>query len=350
MSLLKLALTTLTIWALSIAAAGLGDPADTLLDELAAYDPVASDTGYTAADDFAFWFTSVDGVATAVAGEGRLSDANVRFLGALLAVASSYGSDIAAPISDFFRTRAEDLNGAGTVPIQVVDYDLMATVSGAAPGQLEFSFAPRRVSAALFPVATHAIGAADAPYVIRVFSDFQCPFCANFAANIMPLVAGELLSRDDVRFELHHFPLRGIHPNANVAAEASECVAAEAGEAGFWSFHDALFAQQDRWANLPDPVATFAAIAEELSLPHENLATCLRSGEFSELVEGAYRAASEGLLLTGTPTVFLNGLKVGDYGAVENYLRLMRLSDALASAGEQEKPASEGEEGGAETP
>jgi len=90
-------------------------------------------------------------------------------------------------------------------------------------------------------------------------------------------------------------------------------------------------------------------MAEELSLPNDNLATCLRSGEFTDLVEGAYRAASEGLLLTGTPTVFLNGLKVGDYGAVDNYLRLMRLSDALTSA-VIEEPASEGEEGGVDAP
>src|SRR5690606_33245056 len=154
---------------------------------------------------------------------------------------------------------------------------------------------------------------------IRVFSDFQCPFCANFAANAMPIVESDLLVRGDVRFELHHFPLRGIHPNANVAAEASECVAAEAGEAAFWTYHDALFAQRERWAALTDPVETFVTMAQELSLPSENLGTCLRSGDYTDVVESAYRAAAEGLLLTGTPTVFLNGLKVGDYGQLENY-------------------------------
>lgn len=327
---LRYALFTLSLAVLSWALAGLGDSVDELLTDLEAYAPKPGDGGYSAADGFSFDFVSQDDVAVAVTGHGRLSDANVRFVGALLAVASGYGDDIAAPISDFFRTRAADLVGAGAVPIQVVDYDLTATVTGDAPGELEFVFEPRRVSQSLFPAATHALGPADAPYVVRVFSDFQCPFCANFVTNAMPLIERELLPRDDVRFELHHFPLRSIHPNANVAAEAAECVAAEAGEESFWVFHDELFAQQQRWANLTDPVDTFVAIAEELDLPRERLSTCLRSGEYSDVVETAYRAAAEGLMLTGTPSVFLNGLKVGDYVDLETYLRLMRLSDALA--------------------
>lgn len=323
-------LVALLLAASSAAFAGLGDPPGAIVAELSSYAPVATATGFSAADDFAFSFQSEDGVAVAVSGNGRLSDANVRFVGALLAEASGYGSDIAAPIADFFRTRAEDLNGAGPVPIQVVDYDLTATVTGETPGLLEFVFQPRRVAPALFPEAAHAIGAEDADYVVRVFSDFQCPFCANFAGNVLPTLREELLVRDDVRLELHHFPLRGIHPNANVAAEASECVAAEGGEDAFWTFHDALFEQRQRWADVADPVETFVVMAKELGLPSEDLATCLRSGVYSDVVDAAYRAAAEGLLLTGTPTVFLNGLKVGDYGSVENYLRLMRLSDALA--------------------
>lgn len=339
-AIMRTALVTLVLCAFATALAGLGDPTAVLLEDLVAYDPVAAEGGYTAADGFAFAVSSVDDIATGVTGEGRLSDANVRFLGALLAAASGYGEDLAAPIADFFRTRAAEFNGAGAVPIQVVDYSLTATISGAAPGYLEFSFEPTVVSGSLFPAAAHSLGASAAPYVIRVFSDFQCPFCANFVAQAMPIV-DELLERDDVRFELHHFPLRSIHPNANVAAEASECVAVEGGEEAFWTFHDALFEQQQRWAGLVDPVDTFATMAEELQLPHESLNSCLRSGEFSDDIEVAYRAAAEQLMLTGTPTVFLNGLKVGDYDELENYLRLMRLSDALSKAAEDDAAADE---------
>lgn len=314
------------------ALAALGDPASSLLAALASYEPAPSADGYLVANDFAFAFRSVDGVTTAVTGEGTLTDANVRFLGALLGVASGYGSDIAGPVADFFRTRASDLTGVGEVPIQVLEFDLRATVVGPAPGVLSFVFEPQVVDEALFPAGTHYRGAPDAAYVVRIFSDFQCPFCAGFVTGVMTELEDELLPRGDVRIELHHFPLRSIHPNANVAAEASECVADENGEDAFWAFHDALFAQQARWAALGDPVDTFVALADELGLDTTELGMCLRGGAFGALVDRAYRAASQGLLLTGTPTVFLNGLKVGDYSELETYLRLMRLSDALRAA------------------
>src|SRR5690606_14443343 len=97
----------------------------------------------------------------------------------------------------------------------------------------------------------------------------------------------------------------------------------------FWPFHDALFAAQAQWASLIDPVDTLVALAADQGLSTAELGACLRTGKFGDVVESAYQAASQGLLLTGTPTVFLNGLKVGDYSEPESYLRLRRLSDAL---------------------
>lgn len=329
MSPLRTAFAALLLLASPLALAALGDAPADIVAAVSAYEPARSDDGFVAANDFQFSIAAEEGVATAVSGEAALTDANVRFLGALLGAASGYGNDIAGPIADFFRTRAVDLVGAGEVPIQVLEFDLKATVAGPAPGVLSFVFEPQRVDETLFPAATHVIGSPTASYVVRVFSDFQCPFCANFVATVMPELRQSLLARDDVRFELHHFPLRSIHPNANVAAEATECVAAENGAAAFWSFHDALFAQQSRWSSLSDPVDTFVAVAAEQGLDTSALGACLRTGEFSAVVERAYTAASQSLLLTGTPTVFLNGLKVGDYSDVATYLRLMRLSDAL---------------------
>src|SRR5690606_24280302 len=292
---LRTALTTLLVVIASSAFAALGDPPSDIVTALASYEPQPVDDGFRAANDFAFELHSVDGVAIAVSGEATLTDANVRFLGALLGAASGYGVDIAGPIADFFRTRSADLIGAGEVPIQVLEFDLSATVVGPAPGVLSFRFEPQTIDESLFPKTGHLLGSPDADYVVRVFSDFQCPFCARFSATVLPLLNEELLVRSDVRFELHHFPLRSIHPNASVAAEAAECVADENGGEAFWSFHDALFEQQSRWSGLVDPVDTFIALAEEQGLETEGLGACLRSGAFSAVVDAAYTAASQGL-------------------------------------------------------
>ncbi|MFO7544684.1 MAG: DsbA family protein [Trueperaceae bacterium] len=315
-----------------IAFAQLGDDPDGLMAGLAGYAPTGVQDGYVAANDFHFTLTISEGVAIAVEGTGALTDANVRFLGALIGAASGYGDGISGPVADFFRTNGADLAGRGEVPIEVMEYVMFVDVSGDPPGDVVVRFEPQRIDPERFPEAAHAIGPDDARYVVREFSDFQCPFCARYALEILPYVRDALLARGDVRFELHHYPLKSIHPNAVVAAEASECVAEEGGEDAFWSFHDALFEQQAEWSQVPDPVDTFVAMASELELPTTALATCLRTGRHGDLVETAYQVASRELMLTGTPTVFVNGLKLGDYGDVDTYLRLMRLGDAIDTA------------------
>ncbi len=338
---LLLALTAGLAFVLAPAAAAqIGDAPESVLERLEDYAPVATEEGgFTVASGFTFRVHDEDGVTVAVSGEGEMHDANVRFLGALIGAASGYGPEIAGPVSDFFRSRASDLRGAGEVPIEVVEYLMYVDLTDADPAQVSVRFEPQVVSEELFGTPAHVLGPDDARYVVRQFTDLQCPFCATFAQEGLPLIENELLPRGDVRFELYHFPLKSIHPNAVVAAEANECVAeearhvggAEAGEAAFWTFHDALFERQQTWARLGDPIEEFVAIADEAGLPSEGLAMCLRSGRFTGQIEASYRNAVEDLRLTGTPTVFVGGLKVGNYRSLEEYERLMRLSDALAS-------------------
>ncbi|MBX3144023.1 MAG: thioredoxin domain-containing protein [Trueperaceae bacterium] len=327
----------LCFWLLmsGVAFAALGNAPGQLLSQLAPYSPQESEAGYVAADGFEFDLEVSGGAVVAVSGKAELTEANLTFLGALVGAASGYGEGIAAPVADFFRARAGELIGGGILPIQVLEYDLRAGVEAAAPGRgpvLSFRFEPQVVDDVVFPSAAHAIGPADAPYVVRVFSDFQCPFCRQFVLEVQPNIEALLLSRGDVRLEFHHFPLNSIHPNATPAAEAAECAAHVAGEEGFWKFHDLLFERQPTWSRVIDPSAAFAGIAETAGIDAAAFGACLGSGQFADLVETAYRAAGEALMLTGTPTVFLNGLKLGDYSSLGEYARLMRLSDAIQAA------------------
>lgn len=330
----------LLLWlTLPLALAQIGEAPSTITDSLAGYAPVMTQDGaYSAANDFQFSVQAVDGVTIGVSGQGALNDANMRFLGALVGAASGYGDGIAGPVADFFRSRSSDLVGAGEVPIEVIEYLMYVTVEEGSPASVAIRFQPDVTDEALFGPPAHVLGPPDARYVVREFTDLQCPYCAAFAAEGMPVVQ-QLLERGDVRFELFHFPLKSIHPNATAAAEAAECVADEAaanggaaaGEEAFWGYQDALFLQQSRWSGLPDPVDTFVAIATEAGLPAEGMALCVRSGRFTDQIEASYVNAVEDLRLTGTPTVFVGGLKLGDYRNVDGFLRLMRLADALAA-------------------
>lgn len=331
-----------------VALAQIGEPPTTILAALEDYQltPAEDGAGFVTASGFEFGVLASEGVAVEVNGAGLLTDANVRFLGAMVGAATGYGEGIAAPVADFFRTRASELVGVGEVAVEVMEYLMYVDVSAGVIPEATVRFVAQYVDADRFGSPAHVLGPADAQHVVRLFTDLQCPYCAQFEAVGMPVVQNELLPRGDVRLELYHFPLKSIHPNATVAAEASECMAAlarervdfVAGEDAFWTFQNALFTNQDSWASRPDPLPLFIGIAEDAGLSTEGLSECVRSGRYGAVVEESYRVAAQDLRLTGTPTVFLDGLKVGDYRDLNDYLRLMRLSSALAGEAEPVHP------------
>ena len=80
-------------------------------------------------------------------------------------------------------------------------------------------------------------GDEDAPITLVEFSDFECPFCARAHGTFERLVA----ERDDIAWVYRHLPLESIHPNAEPAARASECIAELEGNDAFWNFADTVF-------------------------------------------------------------------------------------------------------------
>jgi protein-disulfide isomerase len=85
-------------------------------------------------------------------------------------------------------------------------------------------------------------GPADAKVTIVEFSDFQCPYCANYSTQTYTQISQNY--GDKIRYLFHNYPLP-FHNNAQKAAEAAEC----AGEQGkFWEMHDLLFQNQSAWS------------------------------------------------------------------------------------------------------
>jgi protein-disulfide isomerase len=80
-------------------------------------------------------------------------------------------------------------------------------------------------------------GAANAPVVIQVFADFQCPFCARLRPTLAEL---ERAYPGKLKIVWRHLPL-AFHEDAALAAEAAQEAFAQRGNAGFWTYHDALF-------------------------------------------------------------------------------------------------------------
>ena len=84
-------------------------------------------------------------------------------------------------------------------------------------------------------------GDKDSTAAVIVFADFQCPYCARFAANEMPSLQKEVADTGRALVEFAHFPLELIHPLARASALAVECAQDEQEPERSWKLHDRLF-------------------------------------------------------------------------------------------------------------
>lgn len=145
-------------------------------------------------------------------------------------------------------------------------------------------------------------GNPDSQVVLVEYSDFQCPACKSRLSSIEPLVK-EFNSH--IRFVYRNFPLRSIHRNAQLSAQAAEAAGLQG---AFWEMHDQLFETQEDWSELPSADAKdfFIGLAEGLQLEKDQFEKDLTSSA----VEKAVNKDLDGGLAAGvnsTPSFFLNG-------------------------------------------
>lgn len=152
------------------------------------------------------------------------------------------------------------------------------------------------------PADGYATGPVNAKVTIVVFSDFECPYCKQFAATIRQNVAQKY--PNDVRIVFKDFPLTPIHPWAHGAAEAAHCLGEQKPEA-FWAFHDWIFEHQGE-VNAGNLREKTLALAKTQKLDEARVASCIDTHATAAAVDESVKAA-RGLQVELTPTFFING-------------------------------------------
>jgi protein-disulfide isomerase len=155
----------------------------------------------------------------------------------------------------------------------------------------------------------HIIGSPTAPLVLVEYSDIQCPFCSMVMPTLKRLAEE---SNGQIAWVYRHFPLDSIHPQAIPAALASECVAEQLGNEGFWKFIDTMFADQSKLG-----AAYYEDVAKSLGADVTTFKSCVTSQKYlSKIKAQATEAAQNGG--QGTPYTILFDKKgqVGVSGAL----------------------------------
>ena len=185
-----------------------------------------------------------------------------------------------------------------------------------------------RISADDDPV----IGDPDAPISIIEFSDFQCPFCARFHVQTLPLLLDEYIDQGKAKLVFRDFPIQSIHPNALPASAAAEC-ANEQGK--FKPMHDILFDNQGQWSGQETTVAlsTFVQYADQIGLDQETFESCLTSGKYIEEIRGDLEDGRD-YGVTGTPGFFVGNDEIGyvELKGAQPFESFKRIIDAQLEA------------------
>lgn len=144
----------------------------------------------------------------------------------------------------------------------------------------------------------HLRGSTTAPVTILVYGDYECPYTRALELSVAELRRHD---PDAFRYVFRYFPLREIHPHAQMAAEAAETAYALAGPQAFWVMHDALFANQH---DLEPP--SLARLAAGAGVEVGAFRADLKTHKFADRIE---RDLQSGIAngVDGTPSVFING-------------------------------------------
>ncbi|HEX6912524.1 MAG TPA: thioredoxin domain-containing protein, partial [Longimicrobium sp.] len=132
-------------------------------------------------------------------------------------------------------------------------------------------------------------------------SDFQCPYCRDFATNTYARVDSAYVRTGKARLIYINLPL-STHQQAFSAAEAAMCAGAQG---KFWPMHDRLFATQRQWSGQADAGARFERLAQALQLDMAAYRDCTANDRVASIiVNDAMQAAQAGI--NGTPAFILN--------------------------------------------
>jgi len=174
------------------------------------------------------------------------------------------------------------------------------------------------------------LGDPTASVTVDVFEDFQCPACQYFTESIEPLIVANLVVTGKAKYTFHHYSFldgngAGSSGESDQAANASMC----ANEQGrFWDMHSILFANWNGENQGNFNNERLKSMAETIGLDMDTFNACFGENKYEDAIQADFDLGQD-WGVNGTPTVFVNGVNVGQPGKIATY---QEIADAVESA------------------
>jgi protein-disulfide isomerase len=157
-----------------------------------------------------------------------------------------------------------------------------------------------------------ARGAANPEVTIVEFGDLQCPACKRAQPTIDKLLTDE----PNARLIFQQFPLTNLHKWAMTAARYATCVNRQNKDA-FWKFVSTVYDHQDEMQQMSveDAQKKLQQYAGEVGVNASQVEQCSVDPSTAIEVNNSEQLGNA-VDVTGTPTLFIGGRKVGNVGGL----------------------------------
>lgn len=170
------------------------------------------------------------------------------------------------------------------------------------------------------PTRDHIYGNPKAEWSFIVYSDLECPYCKEHSG--IPEDTAKNIGTDKINVVFRHLPLPFHGEAAKKEAVASECVAKQAGNEGFFKFiNKILKTSQLNGQGLKGGDTELADIAKESGAQNtSSFTSCMQDTKVQDIVkEDIADASSAGV--RGTPGNIIRNNKTGASFAAHGYDR-----------------------------
>ena len=155
-------------------------------------------------------------------------------------------------------------------------------------------------------------GAASPTVTIVEFGDLQCPACKRAQPTIEKLMN----DNPNAKLVFQQFPLTQLHKWAETASKYALCVNKQNKDA-FWKFVDTVYQNQDSMQQMTveQVEPKLKQYAGDSGANADQVQQCTSDPTIAEQIFKSEELGHE-VDVTGTPTLFLNGRKIGNVGGI----------------------------------
>lgn len=168
------------------------------------------------------------------------------------------------------------------------------------------------------------MGSMMAPVTMIEYASMTCSHCAEFTLKTMPQVKKDWVATGKVKYVLRDLAWDDM---AVGITKVARCVPPQQ----YYGIVDAFFKNQMNIITSNDPLAQIKTVAAGFGLNGAQVEACVKDADLHQRVEASKKTAMEVLGIRGTPTTFVNGVKIDGAAPYEEVKKVLETEYAKAT-------------------